>query len=200
MLLVRDRLRLSRIPPDRDDALGQPDRAQLAEHGGACVLLELGVILVHADDERRVRRRKGRAERESEQGGGAERMRAIRVIDRRPMVAEASDDVASAALPSSYRGLSTIRAMRRLLLPLLLLSLIFAGEAGAAEVVLPDNEGRSIRFDLHVEGVDPEWYAALLRAAPHRDEISTVRVDIVSGDELRSTCAAAMQPAATHAT
>ena len=78
--------------------------------------------------------------------------------------------------------------MRRLLLPLLLLSLVFAGEAGAAEVVLPDNEGRSIRFDVHVEGVDPEWYAALLRAAPHRDEISTVRVDIVSWDELRSTC------------
>ena len=69
-----------------------------------------------------------------------------------------------------------------------LLSLVFAGQAGAAEVVLPDNEGRSIRFDVHVEGVDAEWYAALLRAAPHRDEISTVRVDIVSWDELRATC------------
>lgn len=78
--------------------------------------------------------------------------------------------------------------MRRLLLPVLLLSLLFAGEAGAAEIVLPDNEGRSIRFDVHVEGVDAEWYAALLRAAPHRDEISTVRIDIVSWDELHETC------------
>ena len=78
--------------------------------------------------------------------------------------------------------------MRRLLLPVLVLSLVFAGQAAAAEVILPDNEGRSIRFDLHVEGVDAEWYAALLRAAPHRDEISTVRVDIVSWDELRETC------------
>jgi hypothetical protein len=78
--------------------------------------------------------------------------------------------------------------VRRLLLPMLLLSLVLAGEAGAAEIVLPDNEGRSIRFDVHVEGVDAEWYAALLRAAPHRDEISTVRVDIVSWDELHETC------------
>ena len=80
-------------------------------------------------------------------------------------------------------------AMRRpLLLLALLASLAFAGEAAAAEVVLTDNEGRSIRFDVRVEGVDPEWHAALLRAAPHGNEISTVRVDIVSWDELRSTC------------
>jgi hypothetical protein len=77
---------------------------------------------------------------------------------------------------------------RTLLLLTLLASLVFAGEAGAAEIVLPDNEGRSIRFDVHVDGVDAEWYAALLRAAPHRDEISTVRVDIVSWDELHATC------------
>ena len=79
--------------------------------------------------------------------------------------------------------------MRRpLLLFALFASLVFAGQAGAAEIVLADNEGRSIHFDVHVDGVDAEWYAALLRAAPHRDEISTVRVDIVSWDELRATC------------
>ena len=38
------------------------------------------------------------------------------------------------------------------------------------------------------EGVDAEWYAALLRAAPHGDEISTVTVTIVSWEELRSRC------------
>jgi hypothetical protein len=79
--------------------------------------------------------------------------------------------------------------MRRLpLLFVLLATLAFAGEAAAAEVILPDNEGRSIQFDVRVEGVDAEWYAALLRAAPHGDEISTVRVNVVSWDELRTTC------------
>jgi len=80
-------------------------------------------------------------------------------------------------------------AMRRpLLLLALLASLVLAGEARAEEVLLTDNEGRSIRFGVKVPGVDAEWYAALLRAAPHGNEISTVRIDLVSWDELRSTC------------
>ena len=79
--------------------------------------------------------------------------------------------------------------MRRVLFLLALaVSLGFAGEAAAAEVVLPDNEGRSIRFDVRVEGVDPEWYASYLRAAPHGDEISTVTIRLVSREELRSSC------------
>lgn len=77
--------------------------------------------------------------------------------------------------------------MRRVLV-LALSSLALAGEAAAAEVVLQDDAGRAITFDLRVEGVDVEWYAALLRAAPHGDEISTVRIDIVSREELLSTC------------
>lgn len=79
--------------------------------------------------------------------------------------------------------------MRRLLALLsLLASLALAGEATAAEVVLADDEGRPIRFDVRVEGVDTEWYAALLRAAPHGDEIATLRIDVVSVDELQSIC------------
>ena len=79
--------------------------------------------------------------------------------------------------------------MRRpLLLLALLASLVFVSEAGAEEVVLTDNEGRSISFDVRVPGVDPEWYAALLRAAPHGNEISTVRINLVSWDELHTTC------------
>src|SRR5918995_795381 len=78
--------------------------------------------------------------------------------------------------------------MRRACLVLLLLSgLAFAGEAGATEVIAHDDQGRQIRFDVRAEGVDAEWFATLLRAAPHGDEISTVRIDIVSWDELRST-------------
>lgn len=79
--------------------------------------------------------------------------------------------------------------MRRALLLLsVLASLAFAGQATAAEVLLQDDQGRPIRFDVRAEGVDAEWYAALLRAAPHGDEIATVRVDIVVRDELRSIC------------
>lgn len=82
-----------------------------------------------------------------------------------------------------------MRAMRRLLLLLsLVASLAFAGEAAAAEVLLADDQGRTIRFDVRSQGVDPEWYAALLRAAPHGDEIATLRVDVVGWDELYSLC------------
>lgn len=79
--------------------------------------------------------------------------------------------------------------MRRLLLLLsVLASLAYSGEAMAAEVILQDDQGRTIRFDVRVEGVDAEWYAALLRAAPHGNEISSVRIDIVSWDAMHATC------------
>jgi hypothetical protein len=79
--------------------------------------------------------------------------------------------------------------VRRALLALsVLVSLAFAGPAAAAEVVLQDAEGRAITFDVRSEGVDAEWYAAVLRAAPHGDEISSVRVVVASWEELRDTC------------
>lgn len=77
---------------------------------------------------------------------------------------------------------------RTVLLALSVLSLAFAAPAAAAEVVVQDAEGRSIRFDVRAEGVDVEWYAALLRAAPHADEISTVRIDLVTRADLAETC------------
>jgi hypothetical protein len=77
---------------------------------------------------------------------------------------------------------------RALLLVAVLLSLAFGGEAYAAEIVVPDNEGRSIRFDVRAEAVNVEWYAAHLRAAPHGDEISNVRIDLVTTAELADTC------------
>ena len=80
------------------------------------------------------------------------------------------------------------RVRRVLLLLSVLASLAFAGEASAEEVLSQDDQGRVIRFDVRAEGVDAEWYAALLRAAPHGDEIATVRVDIVHWDELHSIC------------
>lgn len=70
-------------------------------------------------------------------------------------------------------------------------ALVHAGNALAAEVLRQDHQGRQIRFDVRAEGVDPEWYAALLRDAPHGDEIQTVRIDVVPSEELRSICGAA---------
>jgi hypothetical protein len=75
-----------------------------------------------------------------------------------------------------------------LLLVSVSLALVFAGRAAAEEVVVPDDEGRSIRFDVRGNGVDVEWYAGLLRAAPHADEISTVRIDLVRPSELAERC------------
>lgn len=80
------------------------------------------------------------------------------------------------------------RVRGALLLLSLVGSLAFAGQASAAEVLSQDSGGRTIRFDVRAEGADPEWYAGFLRAAPHGDEIETLRIDIVSWDELRSIC------------
>jgi hypothetical protein len=77
---------------------------------------------------------------------------------------------------------------RALVLVSAFLSLAFAGEAAAEEVVATDAEGRSIRFDVRAESVDVEWYAELLRAAPHADEISTVQIVLVSPAELAERC------------
>jgi hypothetical protein len=84
---------------------------------------------------------------------------------------------------------ATVTVVRRaLLLVSAFLSLAFAGEAAAEEVVVPDDQGRSIQFDVRAEGVDVEWYAALLRAAPHADEISTVQINLVTPTELAERC------------
>lgn len=80
--------------------------------------------------------------------------------------------------------------MRRAALVVAMLSLAFAGQAAAEDVVVDDGEGRSITFDVRAEGVDVEWYAALLRAAPHADEIATVRVALVSRAQLTEECGA----------
>ena len=89
--------------------------------------------------------------------------------------------------------MATLTIVRRtLLLVTAFLSLAFAGEAAAEEVVVADDQGRSIRFDVRADGVDVEWYAALLRAAPHTDEISTVRINLVTptelGRDMRARC------------
>ena len=62
-----------------------------------------------------------------------------------------------------------------------------AGPAAAREVVLRDDQGRAMRFDVRAD-VDLQWYASLLRSAPHANEIERVTIRIVSWDELGERC------------
>jgi len=81
--------------------------------------------------------------------------------------------------------------MGRRLAALLLVSLAalaLAGIASAREVVLRDDEGRTIRFDVQADA-DVAWYAGLLRRAAHGDEIERVTVMIVSWPEIATRCA-----------
>ncbi len=64
---------------------------------------------------------------------------------------------------------------------------VLAGPAAAREVVLRDDQGRAMRFDVRAD-VDLPWYAGLLRRAPHANEIERVTIRIVSWDELGERC------------
>jgi hypothetical protein len=77
--------------------------------------------------------------------------------------------------------------MARTVVVAVLALLALAGPASAREVVLPDDEGRSMRFDVRAD-VDLEWYAGLLRRAAHANEIERVTIRIVSWQELSERC------------
>ena len=64
---------------------------------------------------------------------------------------------------------------------------VLAGPAAAREVVLRDNEGRTMRFDVRAD-VDVGWYAGVLRRAAHGDEIERVTIRIVTWHELGERC------------
>ena len=63
-----------------------------------------------------------------------------------------------------------------------------AGPAAARTVTLKDNEGRPITFDVRAKQVDTKWYANLLRAATHGDEIANVTIRIVPRNQLVEHC------------
>jgi hypothetical protein len=80
---------------------------------------------------------------------------------------------------------------RRLLLTLALVvvtALTCALAAHAEIVVSHDSAGRPITFDVRADGVDVDWYAALLRSAAHGDEISTVTIRIVPAADVTADC------------
>jgi hypothetical protein len=81
--------------------------------------------------------------------------------------------------------------LRRLLVSLALASAVasFAAVAAQAEIVTShDAAGRTINFDVRVAGADVEWYAGLLRSAPHGNEISTVTIRIVPRSDIVGYC------------
>jgi hypothetical protein len=67
----------------------------------------------------------------------------------------------------------------------------FATGASAEIVSRQDTQGRPITFDVQAQGVDVDWYAALLAAAAHGNEVSTVTIRIVPESRVAGLCGAA---------
>jgi hypothetical protein len=82
------------------------------------------------------------------------------------------------------------RAPVKTLLALVLatLTLALATTAGAAIVTSQDLQGRRMTFDVRAATVDTDWYAAVLRASAHGDEISDVTVRIVPEAQIGDLC------------
>ena len=68
------------------------------------------------------------------------------------------------------------------------LTLALAASAGAAIITSQDGQGRRITFDVRAATVDTEWYAAVLRASAHGNEISDVTVRIVPETQIGDLC------------
>jgi predicted thioesterase len=70
----------------------------------------------------------------------------------------------------------------------LVLSLVAATGANAAIVTSADLQGRPITFDVRATGVDTNWYADVLRATAHGNEISNVTIRIVPDSSIDALC------------
>jgi hypothetical protein len=80
-------------------------------------------------------------------------------------------------------------AMKSLLAALVLvLGLALAGGAGAAIITSTDAQGRRITFDVRSTAADTDWYASILRATAHGNEISNVTIRIVPDQSIENLC------------
>ena len=70
----------------------------------------------------------------------------------------------------------------------LVLSLALATGASAAIVRTTDLQGRRITFDVRAATVDTDWYANVLRATAHGNEISNVTIRIVPDASIEGLC------------
>ncbi len=80
------------------------------------------------------------------------------------------------------RGFVTLAALA--------VALLAAVAARAEIVVKQDASGRAITFDVLAPAVDVDWYAGILSAAAHGDEISRVTVRIVAPADIAARCGA----------
>jgi hypothetical protein len=90
-------------------------------------------------------------------------------------------------------ALSTLPGRRRVFAALFVtLALAFAAATGADAAIITsrDAQGRAITFDVRAATVDTEWYAAVLRASAHGDEISDVTIRIVPEASIADICGA----------
>jgi hypothetical protein len=71
---------------------------------------------------------------------------------------------------------------------LAVLALAVAAGANAAIVTSHDDQGRTITFDVRAPAVDTEWYASVLRAAAHGNEISDATIMIVPEPQIPAFC------------
>jgi hypothetical protein len=81
-----------------------------------------------------------------------------------------------------FRGRVVVAAL------LAVLALAGATGANAAIVTSHDDQGRTITFDVRATAVDTEWYASVLRAAAHGNEISDVTITIVPEPQIPAFC------------
>jgi len=86
--------------------------------------------------------------------------------------------------------MSAVLPRRLLVAVVAALALALAAVAGAdaAIVTSHDSQGRAITFDVRAPNVDTEWYASVLRAAAHGNEISTVTIRIVPEPQIPALC------------
>jgi hypothetical protein len=85
----------------------------------------------------------------------------------------------------------TTRRRSASLLAALVAALALATAADAEIVTRTDAEGRTITFDVQAQSADVDWYAAVLRAAAHGDEISRLTIRIVPQPDVPILCGAA---------
>ena len=92
------------------------------------------------------------------------------------------------------------RAAMKSVLALLVLavSLAVAGGASASIVTSTDLQGRRITFDVRATAVDTNWYADVLRAIAHGNEISSVTIRIVPDQSIDKLCGNEAAACFTH--
>jgi hypothetical protein len=91
-------------------------------------------------------------------------------------------------------------AVKRLLVTIVALVLTLAVAAGASAgiVTTADLQGRPITFDVRAANVDTNWYADVLRATAHGNEIGDVTIRIVPDQQIEGLCGSEAAACYTH--